>query len=176
MKGRLTLHAVRVGPGPVVTELATLFGAKQTKLTLANEQVVPVRLADGRVHHEGLALTANGFTVRTTGSVGLDGSLDLVAEVPVPEGAVAPLLRNNPRLREAVTAKRLAVRVGGTIAKPRLDPGAFREAVRRYAEEVAREAARNKLDDVIEQGQGKLEQELQKKLDQLFPRPPGKKQ
>jgi hypothetical protein len=178
VRGKLTLHQVQVGPGPVVTEIATLFGAKQTKLTLADEQAVPVRLENGRVHHDGLSLTANGFTLRTTGSVGLDGSLDLLAEVPVPENAVAQVLKNNPRIREAIAKKRFSVPVGGTIAKPKLDPRAFQDAVRRYAEEVAREAARNKLNDVIEKGQDQLEKELQKKLDKLLPlpKPPPKKE
>jgi translocation and assembly module TamB len=179
VRGKLTLHQVQVGPGPVVTEIATLFGAKQTKLTLADEQVVPVRLENGRVHHEGMSLTANGFALRTTGSVGLDGSLDLLAEVPVPETAVAQVLKNNPRIREAIAKKRFSVPVGGTVSKPRLDPRAFQDAVRRYAEEVAREAARNKLNDVIEKGQGELEKELQKKLDKFLPlpkQPPPKKE
>jgi hypothetical protein len=172
VKGRLTLHSVQVGPGPVVTELATLFGARQTRLTLANEQVVPVRLENGRVYHEGMTLAANQFTLRTRGSVGLDGSLDLVAEVPIPENAVGPLLRNNPRIREAIAKKRFNVPVGGTIAKPRIDPRAFQDAVRRYVEEVGREAARNKLGDLIDKGHDRLEKGIEKKLDKLLPSPP----
>lgn len=171
VKGRLTLHQVWVGPGPVVAELAGLFGAKQARVSLATEQVVPIRLENGRVHHEGLALTANGFTVRTTGSVGLDGGLDLTAELPVPDAAIAPVLKNNPRIREAIAKKRFVIPVGGTIGGPKIDSRAFHDAVRRYTEEVAREAARNKLNDEIQKGRGKLEQELEKKLDKFLPPP-----
>jgi translocation and assembly module TamB len=133
---------------------------------------VPVRLENGRVHHENLTLTANGFTVTTTGSVGLDGSLQLSAEVPVPETAVGPLLRNNPKLREAIAAKRIRVPVGGTIAKPQLDQRAFQAAVRQYAEEVAKDAARGKVNELIEKNQDKLRGEIEKKLDRFLPLPP----
>jgi hypothetical protein len=167
--GRLTLHQVQVGPGPVVSEIATLFSAKPSKLTLANEQVVPVRMENGLVYHEGLTLTANGFTLKTSGSVGVDSTLDLVAEVPVPDSAVGSLLKNYPRVKEAVEKHRFKVPVWGTIAKPKLDERAFRDAVRRYLEDVAKDAAKGKLNDLIQKEPGKIEKEVEKQLDKLFP-------
>lgn len=173
--GRLTLHEVRVGPGPVIKEVLTMFGTDNTLLTLANDQVVPVRLENGRVYHEGLTLTANNFTVKTSGSVGLDSSLDLVAEVPVPETAIAAALRNTPRVREALLKHRIQVPIWGTLSKPRLDPRAFQASVRRFTEDVARDAARNKLGDLFQKGQEKLEERLEKRLEKILPPPPPKK-
>jgi translocation and assembly module TamB len=130
---------------------------------------VPVRLENGRVYHEGLSLTANGFSVRTTGSVGLDSTLDLVAEVPVPDSAVGSLLKNYPRVKEAVEKHRFKVPMWGTISKPRLDERAFRDAVRRYLDDVAKDAAKGKLNDLIQKEPGKVEKEVEKQLDKLFP-------
>jgi hypothetical protein len=172
VRGKLTLHQVQVGPGPLITEIAHVFGAPQTRVTLANEQVVPVRLEKGRVYHENLRLTANGFSVTTTGSVGLDGSLQLNAELPVPESAVGPLLRGTPKLREAVAAKRITVPVGGTVTAPRLDRAAFQAAVQKFVKEAGGEAAKGKLNEVIDQNKDKLRGEIEKGLGRFLPAQP----
>jgi translocation and assembly module TamB len=158
------LHDVAVGPGPVVQQIGGLFEAKLGLVTLSKEQRVPVWMENGRVYHNKMALTVNGYTVVTSGSVGTDGTLKMVAEVPIPDSAVGPLLKNNPRLREAIAAKRVNVNLGGTVNKPTLDPGAFRTAVRQFTEEVGKEALR-----------GAVQKEAGKLFEKLVPKPPEKK-
>ncbi len=160
VRGRLTIHAATISPGPVITEVATLLGAKETILTLAAEQVVPVRVENGRVYHDGLSIALGRSVVRTSGSVGLDGSLALVIDLPVPPRALDRLLPNNPVLRDALAEQRVRVPVGGTLDRPKLDPKAFDAAV----EAVARGAARSAADGLLKKGQDKLLEELQKKL------------
>ena len=152
VRGKLTLHQVKVGPGPVVTELGGLLGAKLTKVTLANEQVVPIRVQDGRVYHEKLAMTVNGYTITTTGSVGTNGTLSLMAEVPIPESAVGGLLKNNPRIREAVVNKRITVPVTGTINKPQIDAKAFQTAVAKFVGDATKNVGRDLLGSELEKG------------------------
>ena len=122
VRGKLTVHTATLSPGPLVAELATLFGAKQTTLTLASEQVVPVRLENGRVHHENFAIRIGQIDVRSSGSVGLDGGVSLVLDLPVPPRMLDRLLPNNPILRESLSKQRIKVPVGGTLQRPRLDP------------------------------------------------------
>ena len=57
--------------------------------------------------------------------MGFDETMNLLAEVPVPESAVAGLLKNNPQIKQVIANKRLTVPIGGTINKPRLDRNAF---------------------------------------------------
>jgi translocation and assembly module TamB len=160
VRGKLTVHTATVSPGPLVTEIATLLGAKQTSLTLAAEQVVPVRLENGRVHHENFAIQVGQSVVRTSGSVGLDGGLALVLDLPIPPRVLDRLLPKNPVLRGALAKQRVKVPVGGTLDKPQLDPKALDAA----AEAVARGAAKDAAGELLKKGQEKLLEELQKKL------------
>lgn len=154
-KGQILIHRATVGPGPVVGEIARLLGATGTTITLANETAVPVRVEGGRVHHENLTLTVNGYVIRTNGSVGFDGSLAMVADVPVP----AASLKNNPALQKALAGKVVKVPVGGTLAKPAVDQRQFQAAIA----ELARGAAKDVGKDL-----------LHKELEKLFPGMPKK--
>jgi translocation and assembly module TamB len=157
LKGVLLIHKATVGASPVMAEVAKLLGAKNTTMTLANEAVVPVQVANGRVYHQNFALTIGGTTLRTNGSVGFDNTLDLVVDVPIPKDL--PILKNNPLLVKAVAGKVVKVPVKGTLSQPVLDPKAFEQAVVALAREGAKDVGKDLLD---------------KELNKLFP-PIGKK-
>jgi hypothetical protein len=150
MKGRLTLHDVQVGPGPVVAEIAKLLGAQNTTFALSKEQVVPIKLENGWVHHENLTLSTKNFTMSTSGAVSVNGELNMVADLPLPENAIGPLLKNNPKIRDALKDKRVKVAVRGTIAKPQLDPRAFQAAIRELTQDVIKDAGKNALGGLLD--------------------------
>ena len=154
-KGQVVVHKATVGAGPVVTEVAKLLGGPATSIALANEMTVPVKVENGRVHHENLALTVNGFVVRTSGSVGFDGSLAMVADVPIPAG----LLKNSPQLMSALAGKTVKVPIAGTMSKPTLDPHQFQAAVATLARDAVKGVGRDLVN---------------KELDKLFPGMPKK--
>jgi len=154
LHGKLVIHRAHVAAGPLTAEIAKLLRANQTSVTLASENVVPVRVENGRVHHENLTLKVNDFTVKTRGSVGLDGSLALVAEVPVPAG----LLGSNPKVVQALAGRPIPVPIGGTLTQPRLDPVAFQQEVARMVAEAARDTLRETGRDLLE-----------KQLDKVLP-------
>jgi hypothetical protein len=145
-RGQVIVHRATLGPGPVVGEVAKLLGAHGTAVTLANETTVPVRVEGGRVFHENLALTVNGYVVRTAGSVGFDGTLALVADVPVPTAA----LKNNPALMKALTGKTVKVPVTGTLSHPAVDAKAFQAAVLNLARDAAKDAGKDLLHKELE--------------------------
>lgn len=149
-QGTLVLHRATATPGPVVAVVARLLGADSPTetLTLANDQAVPVRIAHGRVFHDNLTLKLGGSTVTTSGSVGFDGSLDLVAEVPV--SGTLPGLKNAPLVAKALAGKRVAVPIRGTLDQPALDPQAFRAAVVKLAQETSRDVGRELLQRELE--------------------------
>jgi len=80
LAGALTLHAIDVSPGPMARALAQLFNSSGV-VELARESNVEFRLADGRVSHQGLEFGIEQVRIRTSGSVGFDESIDMVAEV-----------------------------------------------------------------------------------------------
>jgi translocation and assembly module TamB len=144
--GKIVVHSGRIGPGSLVRELGTLL-AVPGGASLARESVVPFRMANGRIYHSDLDLVFPELTIRTQGSVGLDGSLDLVAETTVPPkwvgGKVGKLLGGQP--------VRLPIR--GTLASPKIDERALRAAMEQAAREI---------------GEGAIRHELEKGLQDLF--------
>ena len=161
MVGTLLIHEAEVSPGPLVAQIATLFGAKPLKLQLTKDQRVPIEFKEGRVHHRDFAITVDGYTVKTSGSVGVDGSLALILEVPL-TGKVAALLvsADQPRVREALAKQTVKIAISGTLAKPQLDQGAFRRIVGDTMRGAMKDLAKDAADDFILKG---LEKFLPKK-------------
>jgi translocation and assembly module TamB len=123
-------------------------------MTVPAETVVPVRVEKGAVHHQNFVVQIGGHTVITSGSVGLDGKLDLVADVPVPAG----LLKGSPAAARALAGKRVKVPIAGTLSRPALDPRQFQAAVAKLASEAAVDLGKEFFN---------------KELDRLFPGMPG---
>jgi len=90
-----------------------------------------------------------GITVRTTGSVGLDESLDLVAEVGfgnmISEDSDKPFVK-------ALVSQPLRLPIGGTLKKPEIDMS----EVGKYAKQMGF----NALDAVLGSGVGRQIQSL----------------
>lgn len=152
LKGAIVIHKAAVGASPVVAEVAKLLGAKSTTMTLATETIVLVQVADGRVHHQNFSINVAGTTLRTSGSVGFDNTLDLVAEIPLPKEL--PALKNNPILAKALAGKTVKLPIKGTLSKPALDPKAFEQALAALAREAAKDVGR---------------EAIEKELNKLFP-------
>ncbi|MBN2580602.1 MAG: DUF748 domain-containing protein [Pirellulales bacterium] len=149
MVGRLTVHSIEIGPGPLIRELATLLG-RESPAQLRREAVIPFRLADGRVYHEGMELLFPNATVRTSGSVGLDQTLDLTVEMPVP----SQWLANNP-LASSLRNQTIRIPIGGTLKRPALDRGRVKELSRQFIRDTAR--------NVLEEGFKGLDELLKPK-------------
>jgi len=161
MAGTLLIHEAEVSPGPVVTQIASLFSASPLKLQLTKDQRVPIEFKDGRVYHRDFAITFDGYTVRTSGSVGVDGSLALVLEVPLTGKVAAALIPvDQPRLRDALAKQTVKIAITGTLAKPQLDQGAFRKIVGDTMRGALKDLAKDTADDLILKG---LEKFLPKK-------------
>jgi hypothetical protein len=155
--GWLTIHSAQVSAGPLVRELSVLLKGPPS-LTLAKDNVVPFRMVNGRVHHTGLELHFPELTIRTSGSVGLDGSLALVAEMPVP-----PKWLGSGKLAQAIGNQTIRLPIGGTLSKPKIDERALREASTKFARDAAENAIRQELDN-------KVKKEAENGLKKLFRR------
>jgi hypothetical protein len=123
--GQLTIHVAKVGAGPLARELAAQFGIVDA-VEIADHAEVKFQMRAGRVYHEGLAFGLPGYRIRTSGSVGFDESLDLVADVPVPLLKGLPVSR---KVQRALTDQTVKIRVRGTLKKPELDVQQFGQSV-----------------------------------------------
>lgn len=152
VSGQLTIHELEMTRGPFMQELAGLL-KRNEPAQLAQNSVVPFRMVQGRIYHEGLVLKLHEITVRTYGSVGLvDQSLAIMAEVPVPLSWLAAEIAHDPSKQ-----KTIHVPIGGTLNKPQID---HRE-VERLAAQFVRQAS-----------EGVLRNGIAKPLERLLGTPP----
>jgi hypothetical protein len=138
--GRLIIHNSRIAGSPMIQELATLLRAP-TQATLGAEAVVPLRFVNGRVYHRDLKLIFPELTITTQGSVGLDGSLDLLAEMPVPPKWLAGKSLGSASIKPVV---RLPIR--GTLSSPKIDAHALQQAMAQVVRDTAGDVLRHELD------------------------------
>lgn len=141
VSGVLTLHQARIGASPLVRELAVLLQGPATLLA-ARECAIPFRLVEGRVHHRDLVLVFPDLTIRTQGWVGLDGTMSLVAEMPVP-----PRWLGQSRLNSALAKQTIRLPIGGTMSRPKLDEQALRAVSAQIIRETAGDLIKQELDD-----------------------------
>jgi len=160
--GQLTIHSAQIGPGPVALEFLSL--AQQVKAVLDGrpasngqnaasnwlmipEQTVRVDVQDGRVNHQGLTMTAGDVLIRTSGSVGLDESLAIMAEVPIRDEWVT-----NKKYLSSLRGTTIQIPLQGTLSKPRLDNRMLQELSSR----MIGGAARGVLQDEVNRGLQRL--------------------
>jgi hypothetical protein len=112
MRGTLSIHLVDVGAGPMTRMLTEVFGLPQT-LRLADENEIRFSMEQGRVYHENLEFYLGTMRLRTSGYVGMDQSLDLVAKITLPELDIEA-----PALRQMFSGRQIEIPIRGTLDKP----------------------------------------------------------
>ncbi|MHB8901296.1 MAG: hypothetical protein ACYC6Y_21310, partial [Thermoguttaceae bacterium] len=140
LSGRMTVHAVSIGPGPLIRELAAALGFGRTA-QLSRESTVPFRMVEGRVYHRDLQLVFPEVTMKTYGSVGLDQSLALIVEMPIPD----KWRTGNPAIDAAVKNQSLRLPIGGSLLEPTVD----RRELERQAGQFMQGAVGNVLQDQL---------------------------
>jgi len=123
--GNLTLHAVDIGPGPMVAKIiAALPGQLPVPPTvrIAESSKVHFRKSDRRILHEGLAFgiplktSGNRLDITSEGSVGIDDrSINLTLSLPIPDS-----LPTDRPLFAALAGKTIKASVEGTLDDPKL--------------------------------------------------------
>ena len=137
--GNLTLHAVDIGPGPMVAKIiAALPGQLPVPPTvrIAESSKVHFRKSDRRIRHEGLAFgiplktSGDRLDITSEGSVGIDDrSIDLTLSLPIPDS-----LPTDRPLFAALAGKTIKASVEGTLDDPKLQLDA---SLKRTAADVA---------------------------------------
>ncbi len=162
VEGRLTIHQAHVGPGsiasPMIDVLRQLLSVVAkvggspvdrplpTQLDLP-EQRISFRVINGRVYHAGFRVQVGNVLVETQGSVGLDQTLDLVANVPV-----QPQWIGDARIRTLLQNKTIPIAIRGTINNPRFDA----RSVEQLGRQLLGDATRDLLQRGVEEGIGRL--------------------
>jgi hypothetical protein len=141
VSGVLSMHAVDLGPGPLVARIIESLPFTlpvPPVIRIADQSHVEFHLAERRMWHKGLAFgvplakPGQRLDLMSSGSVGLDDkALDLKLELPIP----ADLPQDRPLLA-SLAGRTLSVRVGGMLGEPRVN---FDGTLRATAGEIASE-------------------------------------
>ncbi|MBL7037733.1 MAG: hypothetical protein ISR77_03835 [Pirellulaceae bacterium] len=159
--GELDLHAAQIGPGPLaqqylamaqqvktIVEGQPLGNGLSSRATLnVPQQKVKFDVKNGRVYHQNFSVVVGDVEIRTSGSVGFDQSLDLVAELPIRDNWVD----SKPYLA-ALRGTVVRIPVQGTFANRRFDNRALRDLNR----QLIGNAAGRLLEDGLNRGLERL--------------------
>jgi hypothetical protein len=149
-RGTLAAHSAQVGPGPLARQAIAI--GRQVELLLKGELPLPFdtrrgrdrhwmvmnpqdirfEFRDGRVHHERIEYQVGDVVVTTTGSVGIDESLDLTVEVPLLDKWL-----DSRRALAALKGEVIRIPVTGTFQHPAIDPKPLEAFNRRLAKKAA---------------------------------------
>jgi hypothetical protein len=138
----LRLENLDATPGPLARSLIDVIGQVQRIAggepthgsdlrLLAPQQAVGLKMSNGRVSHDRFAVQlgdADGPIVTTSGSVGLDESLDLVVTV-----LLEAKWFKDERIAASLGGQSLRIPVRGTLSNPAPDPRALQDFARRAA-------------------------------------------
>ena len=162
LSGAVGVHRAQVRPGPSSMQLVALIdqiraairqrpaGDPQRERVWMEmpEQSVDFKLAQGRMHHRLLTIQIKDVTLRTSGSVGMDETLNLIAEFGIPDDWIG-----STKVLASLKGKSLRIPIGGTLSQPRPDS--------RILGELTKQLGGSALE-------GLLEKQLDNKLDGLF--------
>ena len=159
--GQLVIHSATVGPGPlsnqVITlvqqinairkrELASAVSSQQVWLQLP-QQTIPFRMENGRVMHRDLRFHIGDVNLVSTGSVDIDGNMDLNTQMPVPDDWIekSPLL-------SGFRGQTLRFPIRGTLTSPQVDSQFLKD----FGRQAVSQAAEGLLQQQLQRGLGKL--------------------
>ncbi len=130
---------------------------RDLKIDLPPQDVL-FRVHDGRVYHKGLTFQVGELAVQSRGSVGLDHSLDLLVEIPLPEA----WLDRGPVLR-ALQGEVVTIPVAGTLEQPRVDGRAVAEMGKRLGASAAGGLLQNLLEKSLDRAAEKAQRRRENK-------------
>lgn len=158
--GQLTVHSVRVVPGPMAAQwvgfaqqIEALIKRKEPaspsnrQVTLLNvrDQQVSFRVQNGRVYHQNMEFQVGDVTMRSQGSVGLDETISLTLEIPIQDDWVQrePLLAG-------LKGQSLRIPVSGTLKRPQMDQRAISSLTSQLLQKGAGQAVGNELNRALD--------------------------
>ena len=166
VKGKLIVHKAKIGPGPLARELllvanqirALIKGQPLNAIGSASgvwlelpEQEIDFQLIDNRVQHRGLEMRVKDIVIRTHGSVGMDQSLSMVAEIPIRDEWLG-----SSRFLASLKGRSLRIPIQGTLSKPRLERSALEQLTQQTLTNAASQLLENELNRGISRGLEKL--------------------
>ena len=169
--GTVHLSQTAVGAGPLAEQL--LDSALQIRKLLKpaaedktvrtsiqiKDQSVPFIVQDGRVYHKQMEFSHKELTIRTSGSVGLDQTLQLNAVIPIDDDWI-----DGDKYLAGLKGQTLTLPITGTVSKPVIDQSMVaqlsKDLIGKAAQAAAQSAVEEKLTPKINEYQQKINEKL----------------
>ena len=167
--GTLAVHQVQVRPGPLALQIVGAIDQVQALLLrrqageLSKEQVwmqmpeqqIPFKLEQGRVYHEGMTFMVKNVSVKTSGSVGTDETIRLVAHI-----AIRDEWLGDNKVFAGLKGQTVQIPINGTLSRPQLDPRILANLTKQFGgsalEGLIQDKVGDKLDGAVKDGLDKL--------------------
>ena len=165
MNCTISLHQAELGPGPLGQRLIGIANQVRTFIKKDSSlgestwlqmptQDVNCKLQNGKVFHEKLTFRIKEVELTTTGSIGADQSMNLIAEIPVKK----EWLKDN-KLLSTLVGESIRVPITGTLTNPKVSSdglGGLRnlpqKLIKQQAGEKLKEKANKLLEDKLNKG------------------------
>ena len=160
LAGTLTIHGADVRAGPLsmayIGVIQRLRGALQglppeadtlgspVRLVRLEEQTIDIHMTEQRVHHQGLTMQVGDAEIVTSGSVGVDQTLDLVAEIPVRDEWI-----EGRSYLLGLQGQTLKIPIRGSVSRPRVDFSLIEELGRKTLAGTASRALRGEINNLL---------------------------
>lgn len=174
--GQVEIRQARLAGSPLQKKLAGLLAAPQLEAVAVEKWLQPFRIEDGKLHVDGLKLSAAGIDVRAAGWQALDGTVALGVEMTVPQKLAQGLRAKLP----AAAAAALLDGPGGPLLVPvglsgRWDDPQVQldtESLAGAARDRARATVDRQVDQAKQQVTSQVKDAATQALDRLTGQPP----
>lgn len=139
-QGVLRLKEVTLATSGLLDQVRETIRVRESAYVLKSQEL-RFRCENGRVTTDPLELTLGGHPIHISGSMGLDETINYTVSTPITERLVGR------EVYQVLSGQSLAIPVGGTTARPRVDEN----AVRAMVAELIRQAGRKTIERGAEQ-------------------------
>lgn len=146
MAGKLSFEGVQFSSTGVLDLLLAVVKLSGRSAKIPDQEVT-ISLKDGRFHQNRMRIEVGEYALVTSGSVGLDNTLDLLIELPITEHIVP-----DKRVYELLKDETLKLRVGGTSASPKLDRDIVGRNLRTLIKGAGKKLIERETRKIIERG------------------------
>jgi translocation and assembly module TamB len=159
--GVLGIQQVRVLPSPAVAEWLAMAKqianmakdgvtvapqASDSPLVTIDNCQVEFQMIDGRVYHRGLQFAVGDALVQSSGSVGVDETLDLVIAIPILDEWVD----KRPTYLGRMRGQAIRIPVQGTLSRPKINRDALTQLSSQLLESAAAGALEGGINKLLE--------------------------
>jgi hypothetical protein len=170
IQGQLMVHGANVGPGPLADQILVLVnqvralrkgagaadgGGQSVSWLQLPEQKINFDVEQGRVVHRNLVIQAGDVVINTSGSVGIDGQLELTAAVPI----LKDWVEKTPML-QSLSGQQIQIPIRGSIQRPVMDLNSFASIGQQLATSALQGVAQKQIDKGIGKLLGPISQQL----------------